>query len=522
MTTITASTGTYAIPRHWDEWAHNMLSNNAAMAYAFAGAQPALPAEVTLEQSALRKRRGRSVKKTKLPTLGMNQLALIGHSVRANGEINTAYEHSPWSKPWWMNGGKRTWDSLVARGYAEKVRYYSYRLTEQCQPVAIAARELYQFIEKAKYQTADEQYEAKLQGLFETCKAILSGGVAGHTIPENKEPAPKVVPDPPKPTRHMYCDYGFELNFHVPKKVYRENRLITEYQWAQIMGGKRPAPPDEFWHDIIDNETIALHYREKCQDKILTLLSKALGGEEIKADWGVSEVEIHNSPARGMKYLKRFYSTAKQLMDVMKYPVHPVLCGEESSSGGGHLHVNIHGFEWTQELLREVFNEFAKYPFLVWVFNDPNDDNIHSLHKAEFNHPFREAIYNRWTGETIYPDDRYMFDLGKKYAINYNKIYNTIEFRMFEMPWCVEEQEAHIMFVENFLKYVVRRYLKGYRVPPIYEQDIKDLTKWTFYESKVKFNRLLVELGLDPKNYEIFVERNLTERFMTKLGYRRV
>ena len=260
--------------------------------------------------------------------------------------------------------------------------------------------------------------------------------------------------------------------------------------------------------DILKHERIP-YYRSYPDDHAIEVASKKLFNWDTTKNWFTSVRKIMSS--KGLS------------------PHHPrMVCG------GGHIHVG----SLPKRFHYEVFRDSAMRPYLPWVFSQPDEqescDNPLSL--TEYQDPSVEWFFLKGIQKSLTDEQKYLLykvvtipyalfgDVDsifhrlverwyyKQFAVEINNDHNTVEFRFFEAPLDWSEQKDQIDFTFAYLKYLMNRYKKGYRVnvSPMTRESMNAISK---NEARSQFNDLLRTLRLSPDRYAKYVERNLFPRW---------
>lgn len=133
-------------------------------------------------------------------------------------------------------------------------------------------------------------------------------------------------------------------------------------------------------------------------------------------------------------------------------------------SGGGHLHVGLGNSYGLVDTLQLAYN---KASYLGDVFLEPTDKE---------NFPVR---------------------------CNWGQFGDHPELRFFEMPRNWAEQKAHILFADRWVQSAKKKSLGDFYSSP---------RRLKFNQARETFGELLAELNLNPKNYAVFIDRNLRQK----------
>lgn len=218
------------------------------------------------------------------------------------------------------------------------------------------------------------------------------------------------------------------------------------------------------------------------------------------------EIEFNSPPLRTTEDLEKFYREFRRIASALGLKPHH----EKHMSGGGHLHVTPISGRWDKNFVADVYRDISNRPYLNWIFNDPSDDwNASCLGKAiEFDSKLNDSTFN-WTNKRDFPE------FSKDYAMSYRSNKNhTMEFRFFDAPKDWTEQLLHIVFIERYLNWMMKKFMKGRRTEReiVFEHQIE---RMTYKESVSEFNDLLRSIRLEPELYRRFLV-NMKTRYEEK------
>lgn len=196
------------------------------------------------------------------------------------------------------------------------------------------------------------------------------------------------------------------------------------------------------------------------------------------------------------------------------------------NKGGGGMHINLSiDHTKSQDFYRNLFAIMILHPEINWVFNEPSDN-----HTA--NWMYGDADIREFVRGNEQISDRLG---GKGYGINV-KDEHHFEVRTFEMPRSRKEYELMVKFMNSLMSFAMEITSWGVKIDVDSEMSeaiaSKDIAinrkpigrgssdpencdvylkhKWNNAGSSI--NELLRALGLDPREYKRFLERNLYVR----------
>lgn len=169
--------------------------------------------------------------------------------------------------------------------------------------------------------------------------------------------------------------------------------------------------------------------------------------------------EVPTPVIKKLKDVSRYYNSFKAFTKQFGFTTSGEI--SEECLGGCHIHLDLSWIKDTELKKRLVIN-IGKYltnnPQLNWAFNEVNDNiNANSLHIATSNRTglgsstgFNDGIGKEYKE---FRKDRNPFrafcfnplnlDLYKNFCVRYNVDYDTVEFRIFDMPDNLERHLLH-------------------------------------------------------------------------------
>jgi hypothetical protein len=213
-------------------------------------------------------------------------------------------------------------------------------------------------------------------------------------------------------------------------------------------------------------------------------------------------VEVTTYPTRLMRTVKQAYeATSRAFKQCGLRPKHP-----DTVCGGGHIHIG--GI--SSAVKYNMLTDMLRRPYLPWAFSEPDEvdacdypvASIYSFVKA----PNRAPYHMRDEYGTLRYAGWY-----KAFMFRLDAAYDTAEFRFFEAPLNWEEQLLHIQFVVAYYEWIKKKKVKGFNPKEGYTA--RKLQKISYKQARLMFRGFLRELGLDPADYEHFVQRNMKPRW---------
>ena len=196
--------------------------------------------------------------------------------------------------------------------------------------------------------------------------------------------------------------------------------------------------------------------------------------------------------------------------------------------GGCHIHLDLSyvGTKEKRAFLKNVAIFISNHPWLNWALNDPNDNvNANSLISRTNCRRVEESVVDLFplhkskdikkakTPLEIFLSNPLRYSLHKNFAIRYNRMYDTIEFRIFDMPDSLEQHLFHYnvaMAIYNTCLTITKADLK-------FKQDFIEEVDYAFLEERLVKRSLLATL----KNLDLYpTEEQMEKMFLNiKLRY---
>lgn len=275
--------------------------------------------------------------------------------------------------------------------------------------------------------------------------------------------------------------------------------------------------------------TTHLDYTNKLRDILQDAgLLKGYGSKVYK-DCG-DAIEVCTPIHKNWKSMRDWFAKTNALARAHKF------LPWKRTSGGGGMHMNI-SYNKTVPNWKLAYTNFfiliANHPELNWIFNEPSDN--HTANALVLNDRFIRAYHEMATHNMTLTDDLWN-DIsvcgGKGYSINCKTRFH-FELRTFEMVRSSQELHDTIMLVNAMLGFCMEvaewgvllplevdvpvRYIddaaeiRGYMLSQDRDEEkfVFDKLMWT---GETSFNQLVRDLGLDPKTYRKYVQRNYYTR----------
>lgn len=150
---------------------------------------------------------------------------------------------------------------------------------------------------------------------------------------------------------------------------------------------------------------------------------------------------------------------------------------EGVSGGGCHFNLDLTNEKFKYKFLKNIYADFYDRPYLNWIFNDDYDNITANKLPSWMKSHLNRGLYPR----------------TKQYGLSYRN--SRLEFRGFQMARNVEEFEKQLDFVNQYAEMAGKGLLKHIKDTPLN-----------------KFKNLLLQLGLNYKDYTIFIKRNYNQR----------
>ncbi len=306
------------------------------------------------------------------------------------------------------------------------------------------------------------------------------------------QPIPAWTPVSEEDKTKLVHTMGIELTMMSP--------MMKTTGYADIMN-----PFARIIDHVLDKEALGLHSRSAHKDSYA--------------------VEVPSKPISTLGGVKKFYDSVSPIMRGLGLtPHHPKL-----TSGGGHIHVGGMKDRDMINIVRHVQNN----PWLAWTFNEPDDSNSAVSYTEELDDldaTLRDAAKTCNTNPTLFCDElsddaqiaflfygnpefatRDYIPDDKSHVVRYCERHKTLEFRFFEAPVDWDEQEAHVRFLDAYIRHIKSKYAKEFVVVEV--DTAAKLKAFTKAQCEQAFRAFLTELGLPSAPYERMITENLGYRF---------
>lgn len=297
--------------------------------------------------------------------------------------------------------------------------------------------------------------------------------------------------------------FGFEYTF-VPS----EELLLREF------GEKARREGNKFFNGFLYNKF--LHYTLEKLDysEEFNLIKKPHPSTRYHIDMDCIEI---NSPWWTTKPpIIKFYKRIKTFMAHHSF----VEFGDDWNAldGGCHAHVGLQNLLKTREayfaVQTAIMSLWLSRPSLTWAFGDWWDDiNFNVVYYSRALEDLKTSIAKVNEEGLIRARTDTVYDT-KDHPVGRNNAGKTLEFRAFCMPRSDEEFEAVLDFLIAMCDWAKKKAIDSFpKVTEVNNVTKAQVKKYKLTKAKREFNQTLEELGLDTKNYEVFVKRNLVNRF---------
>ena len=308
-----------------------------------------------------------------------------------------------------------------------------------------------------------------------------------------------------------------------------------------------------------NEEGVVSTYAYQIKKELTTNRKKKFNFLDVHNDCGA--IEIGSPIFNNFDTMKNFY---QKLEKVAKKKYNLVTHSDRRGSGGGHIHVGIPKNISDKELLLFLINirrDMGNRPYLNYIFNEYCDDHTSNHYLIDNSYGYRN--YNRYGYKFLSPSIKKFEKIAelfktaqtssqyyggccvtipfqsKKDSVVRGKIISsmyggdetytrvnddleTIEFRIFDVPQSVEDLESHVMFVNNYMKYIYDITKKGELIQNISKNKKQAKEYCQSFTNKIKtkreFKNLLKKIELNYSDYERFYKRNYLVK--VKEGYK--
>lgn len=205
--------------------------------------------------------------------------------------------------------------------------------------------------------------------------------------------------------------------------------------------------------------------------------------------------------------LVEYYDHVTKLMKKQGLVTH----SKKTDGGGLHFHINLPSDIYVGQQVR-MCNSLNRLPYLNWIFNNPIDT-------WNGNNPYLN--YKEYYKLDIAPDivestGLFMLKGTKSTPMRFEECgTNRVEYRFFDMPYNREEFSNLLYFVHALHE----KLLEGWPEGALNTEDLVNCKNLSMKFMILKFKDLLIQLDLDYKNYDIFVQRNMKTRYKYGKSY---
>lgn len=225
---------------------------------------------------------------------------------------------------------------------------------------------------------------------------------------------------------------------------------------------------------------------------------------------------IATSEQQAIKYFnqfKRFVDKSNLTIDI-----------DESIKGlgGCHIHMNLSNMGKVKKKLfmKNIAIFLTNNPQLNWGFNDHNDnENANSLLSRDYKSCYvdngvvrinSEPLINYWLKQPL-------MSLDKEFAFRFNKKYQTVELRIFDMPKSLSQHKLHIDVAQAIYNYCLRKTNKK----ELFELKYHKMTdyKMDCNHAILSFNKVIKTLGINPSRTKAMVKNIITRHEWTGCDY---
>lgn len=221
------------------------------------------------------------------------------------------------------------------------------------------------------------------------------------------------------------------------------------------------------------------------------------------------------------KYYRSFKSFTRKFG--FTTDINKAMCG----LGGCHIHLDLSWIKETklkEKLLRNITIFVTNYPQLNWAFNDVNDNtNANSLLIKNAYGDLSDVTDIMCDNSEVkrFFKDRYPFrafikkplhiDLYKCFAIRYNDSYDTVEFRIFDMPNDLERHLLHYDVAMGIYNYCLKLAQANKQIPILYTQELQ-IANIPYNVSIKQLKESMKTIGISYKRVKS-LENNIATRY---------
>jgi hypothetical protein len=252
-------------------------------------------------------------------------------------------------------------------------------------------------------------------------------------------------------------------------------------------------------------------------------------------------VEINSPIFKKWKHVEIFYNKIEELAKKYDLTTHR----ENTGGGGGHIHAGIpeklkDNPKKLSLFLVNIYRDIANRPYLNSLFNEYCDDHsaCHPSKRAHLKPILDPSMTTRSIESRLSRVQRNINNYHSGWDFSSNRIINslwcrngyinvqrefdTIEFRIFDMPKSLKQLKKNIQFLDAYLRYIYNITMQGKLIKTKatgkqgwfkYRQKFKDIG-----HTKREFKEFLSKLNLQYREYSHLFVHNFKPRLAS--GYR--
>lgn len=174
--------------------------------------------------------------------------------------------------------------------------------------------------------------------------------------------------------------------------------------------------------------------------------------------------------------------------------------------GGCHIHMDVSNIpkKLLSKFIINLCIFFSNNPQLNWGFNDPNDNENANSFLNKYENLFQVNTSNITALDYLSKKSMASHYFIKRYAIRYNNGYQTVEFRILDMPTDLEQHLLHYELVTNIYKHCLDLAKDNKKIKLEYRQ-MSDY-KFRVDESIMKFCKTIELLNINPNRCGKMIE----------------
>jgi hypothetical protein len=205
--------------------------------------------------------------------------------------------------------------------------------------------------------------------------------------------------------------------------------------------------------------------------------------------------------------LVEYYDHITKLMKKQGLVTH----SKKTDGGGLHFHINLPSNIYVSQQVTMCYT-LNRLPYLNWIFNNPIDTWNGNNPYLNFKDYYKLDI----TPDIVDSIGLFMLKGSKSTPMRFEECgTNRVEYRFFDMPYNRDEFSNLLNFVHALHENLSKTWLVGI----LESNDLFNCRELSMNFMIQKFKDLLCELGLDYKNYDIFVQRNMKTRYKYGKSY---